>query len=163
MWMVLWIPYLRAQAHARPPRGLDEQAHLAQQADAGVEARSLKSCSTMPFSITGAPASTFTPPGRSCRTPRCAAQGLPGPPRLCGRPGRCTSPAEIMVVTPPFRRSIRSSRAGFAAASSRRTPGARGCRSGPGPRRCGVIRVAGNPPGCSRPAGDESLEDGNQS
>ncbi len=44
-----------------------------------------------------------------------------------GRPGVCTSPAEIMVVTPHGGRS-RSTRTGSGAASSRPRRDARGCR-----------------------------------
>ena len=57
----------------------------------------------MPFSITGAPASTFTPAGRKLWNARCAviASAL-SPTMSFGRPGRCTSPAEIIVVTPPL-------------------------------------------------------------
>ena len=57
----------------------------------------------MPFSMTGAPASTFTPPGRKLSKARCAVMASAFRPTMSlGRPGRCTSPAEIMVVTPPF-------------------------------------------------------------
>ena len=62
----------------------------------------------MPFSITGAPASTLTPPptpaARMPSNARCAviASALM-PTTSFGRPGRCTSPADTMVVTPPCR------------------------------------------------------------
>ena len=59
----------------------------------------------MPFSITGAPACTFTPPGRKPSKARCAVMASAlTPTTSLGRPGRCTSPAEIMVVTPPWRK-----------------------------------------------------------
>ena len=67
-------------------------------------ASSAKSCSSMPFSITGAPACTLTPPGRNASKLRCAVIASAFRPTMSlGRPGRCTSPAEIMVVTPPLR------------------------------------------------------------
>ena len=57
----------------------------------------------MPCSITGAPASTLTPPGRKLSNARCAVMASAFSPTMSlGRPGRCTSPAEIIVVTPPF-------------------------------------------------------------
>ena len=58
VWMVLWMPYLRAQATILGlVAGLDRaEADLAQEASRPAAARSLKSCSTMPFSSTGAPA-----------------------------------------------------------------------------------------------------------
>ena len=57
----------------------------------------------MPFSMMGAPASTLTPPGRKLSKARCAVMASAFRPTMSlGRPGRCTSPAEIMVVTPPF-------------------------------------------------------------
>ena len=51
----------------------------------------------------GAPAWTFTPPGRKFAYAFAAtiASAL-SPTTSLGRPGRCTSPAEIAVVTPPF-------------------------------------------------------------
>ena len=58
----------------------------------------------MPFSMIGAPACTFTPPGRKLWNARCAVMASALTPTMSrGRPGRCTSPAEIMVVTPPLR------------------------------------------------------------
>ncbi len=57
----------------------------------------------MPFSSTGAPAITFTPAGRKLWKARCAVMASAFRPTMSfGRPGRCTSPAEIIVVTPPF-------------------------------------------------------------
>src|SRR5438270_421470 len=65
-------------------------------------ASSLKSSSVMPGSITGAPACIFTPPGRNASNARCAKIAIALTPVTSrGRPGICTSPAEIMVVTPP--------------------------------------------------------------
>src|SRR6218665_229657 len=56
----------------------------------------------MPFSMTGAPASTFTPPGRKLSKGGWGVMANAFRPTMSlGRPGRCTSPAEIMVVTPP--------------------------------------------------------------
>ena len=67
-------------------------------------ARSLKSFSSMPCSITGAPPCTFTPEGRKFSYQRWEAIASAFSPTMSfGRPGRCTSPAEIMVVTPPCR------------------------------------------------------------
>ena len=59
----------------------------------------------MPCSSTGAPACSLTPPGRKFENARCAviASALT-PTTSLGRPGRWTSPAEIMVVTPPWRK-----------------------------------------------------------
>ena len=55
--------------------------------------------------MTGAPACTFTPPGRSVQNDRCAKIAIAfNPTTSRGRPGMCTSPAEIMVVTPPCRK-----------------------------------------------------------
>ena len=84
--------------------GLDRaEADLAEQRRRRPAASSLKSLSTMPFSITGAPASTLTPPGRKLSKARCAVIASAFRPTMSfGRPGRCTSPAEIIVVTPPF-------------------------------------------------------------
>jgi hypothetical protein len=65
----------------------------------------LKSSSTISHSITGAPACTFTPPGRSVQNARCAKIAIALRPTTSrGRPGMCTSPAEIMVVTPPCKK-----------------------------------------------------------
>ena len=59
----------------------------------------------MPGSITGAPAITLTPPGRKLSNARCAKIAIALTPTTSrGRPGMCTSPAEIMVVTPPLRK-----------------------------------------------------------
>jgi hypothetical protein len=56
----------------------------------------------MPFSMIGAPASTFTPPGRKLSKARCAVIASAFRPTMSfGRPGRCTSPALTIVVTPP--------------------------------------------------------------
>ena len=59
----------------------------------------------MPCSSTGAPACSLTPPGRKFEKARCAviASALT-PTTSRGRPGRWTSPAEIIVVTPPCRK-----------------------------------------------------------
>ena len=70
VWIVLWMPYLRAQPtilravgpSLTPPRPTSPSSFTP------AAASSLKSSSTMPLSITGAPACTFTPPGRSVRT-----------------------------------------------------------------------------------------------
>ena len=63
---------------------------------------STKSASLMPSSRIGAPACTFTPPGRKFAYAFAAtiASAL-RPTMSLGRPGRCTSPAEMAVVTPP--------------------------------------------------------------
>ena len=58
--------------------------------------------------MTGAPASTFTPPPTpAARMPSNARWAVIAsafsPTMSLGRPGRWTSPAEIIVVTPPFR------------------------------------------------------------
>ena len=56
----------------------------------------------MPGSITGAPAWIFMPPGRNAVKARCAKIAMALRPTMSlGRPGVCTSPAEIIVVTPP--------------------------------------------------------------
>ena len=58
----------------------------------------------MPGSITGAPAWIFMPPGRKAVNMRWAAMAMALRPTTSrGRPGVWTSPAEIMVVTPPCR------------------------------------------------------------
>ncbi len=54
-------------------------------------------------SATGAPAITFAPAGRKFWKQRCAVTASALTPIASfGRPGRCTSPAETSVVTPPF-------------------------------------------------------------
>src|SRR6185295_19334194 len=63
---------------------------------------SLKSASVRPSSKIGAPASTLTPPGRKFAYDFAATMASALRPTMSlGRPGRCTSPAEIAVVTPP--------------------------------------------------------------
>ena len=48
------------------------------------------------------PPSTFTPPGRTLRQERSAAiASALTPAASAGRPGRCTSDADIIMVTPP--------------------------------------------------------------
>ncbi len=67
VWMVLWMPYLRAQPtilravgpSLTPPRPTSPSSLTP------AAASSLKSSSTISHSITGAPACTFTPPGRN--------------------------------------------------------------------------------------------------
>src|SRR5256885_5224483 len=107
VWMVLWMPYLRAQPtifravgpSLTPPRPTSPNSLTP------AAANSLKSSSTISHSITGAPACTFTPPGRSGQTERCAKIAIAFSPTTSrGRPGIWTSPAEIMVVTPPCRK-----------------------------------------------------------
>src|SRR5574337_96808 len=104
--MVLWMPYLRAQATICPASSpaLTEPSPTSPSSLTPASASSLKSCSAIPFSMTGAPASTLTPPGRKLSKARCAVMARALRPTMSlGRPGRCTSPAEIMVVTPPCR------------------------------------------------------------
>ena len=49
------------------------------------------------------PPSTVTPPGRSRAKLRWAASASAfTPARSTGRPGRCTSEADIIIVTPPW-------------------------------------------------------------
>src|SRR5215467_7346101 len=63
---------------------------------------SAKSCSVMPSSRIGAPACTLTPPGRKLAQAFAATMASALSPTMSfGRPGRCTSPAEMAVVTPP--------------------------------------------------------------
>ncbi|MCC2666002.1 MAG: hypothetical protein K0S35_3924 [Geminicoccaceae bacterium] len=107
VWIVLWMPYLRAQATiclASSPR-LTPPSPTSPSSLTPASAMSLKSSSTMPCSSTGAPACSLTPPGRKFENARCAviASALT-PTTSLGRPGRWTSPAEIMVVTPPWRK-----------------------------------------------------------
>jgi len=65
-------------------------------------ASSLKSCYSMPCSITGAPACILTPDERKFSYQRCDAIAIAFSPTISfGRPGICTSLAEISVVTPP--------------------------------------------------------------
>ena len=106
VWMVLWMPYLRAQATMRfavgpsftPPRPTSPSSVTP------ASARSLKSCSVISGSMQGAPAWTLTPEGRKLANWRCAEMASALRPTTSrGRPGVCTSPAEIMVVTPPLR------------------------------------------------------------
>ena len=48
------------------------------------------------------PASTLTPPGRKVSKARCAVTARAfTPSRSLGRPGRWTSEADIIMVTPP--------------------------------------------------------------
>ena len=100
------MPYLRAQATIlravgpsfTPPRPTSPRKRTP------AAASSWKSCSSMPGSITGAPAWTFTPLARKFENVRCAAIASAFSPTMSrGRPGVCTSPAETMVVTPPCR------------------------------------------------------------
>jgi len=105
VWIVLWIPCLRAQATiclASSP-ALTEPRPTSPSSFTPASAMSLKSCSVIPFSMTGAPASTLTPPGRKLSKARWAVIASAFRPTMSlGRPGRWTSPAEIIVVTPPF-------------------------------------------------------------
>ena len=110
VWMVLWMPCLRAQATicAASWPAFTEPRPISPRSPTPAAASSAKSCSTMPFSITGAPASTLTPPptpaARMPSNARCAVIASALTPTMSlGRPGRCTSPAEIIVVTPPCR------------------------------------------------------------
>ncbi len=58
----------------------------------------------MPSSITGAPEWTLTPEGRKFSYQRWLAIAIAFSPTMSrGRPGAWTSPAEIIVVTPPCR------------------------------------------------------------
>ena len=74
VWMVLWMPYLRAHPtilravgpSLTPPRPTSPSSLTP------AAANSLKSSSTISHSMTGAPACTFTPPGRSVQNARCA-------------------------------------------------------------------------------------------
>ncbi len=106
VWMVDWMPYLRAQSTicraVAPSFTVPRPTSPSRVTPAA--ASSAKSCSSMPCSITGAPASTFTPEGRKFSYQRCAAIAIALRPTISfGRPGMCTSPAEISVVTPPCR------------------------------------------------------------
>ena len=109
VWIVLCIPCLRAHATIRAASSpaLTEPSPTSPSSFTPAAAISAKSLSVIPFSITGAPASTFTPPPTpAARIPsnaRCAVIASAFTPvTSLGRPGRCTSPAEIIVVTPPF-------------------------------------------------------------
>ena len=104
VWMVDWMPYLRAQATIcfafapsfTPPRPTSPRSFTP------ASASSLKSCSVMPGSITGAPACSLTPLTRKLLNARWAKMACALRPTMSrGRPGWCTSPAEIIVVTPP--------------------------------------------------------------
>src|SRR5512145_1407721 len=99
------MPCLRAQATIRRASSpaFTEPRPTSPSRVTPASASSRKSASVMPFSSTGAPASTFTPPGRKLWNARCAVIASAFRPTMSfGRPGRCTSPAEIMVVTPPL-------------------------------------------------------------
>src|SRR6266478_4009190 len=104
--MVLCIPCFRAHATicraVGPSFTLPSPTSPNKRTPASASER--KSSSTIPCSITGAPAKTFTPLGRSAANARCAVIAIAFTPTTSfGRPGMCTSPAEIIVVTPPCR------------------------------------------------------------
>ena len=91
---------------------------------------SAKSASTSPCSRIGAPARTLTPPGRNVAYVRAIAMASALSPTMSfGRPGTCGSPAEIIVVTPPWRddsmkssvrwRGVKSPTTGWACESMR--------------------------------------------
>ena len=108
--------------------------------DAASSARSL---STMPLSMMGAPASTFTPPRRRGSKARYALMARAFRPALSfGRSGGCTSPAEVTVVMPPcIVLSIQPISFSWGV-TSRRTPGAPGCGSAGARRRSAWCRSA---------------------
>ena len=104
VWIVDWMPYLRAQPTIffasspvlTPPRPISPSSLTP------ASARNRKSSSSIPVSRIGAPAWTLTPPGGKDEKARCAVMPRATTPLGSrGRPGRWTSPAEIIVVTPP--------------------------------------------------------------
>ena len=105
VWVVTVMPWARAQrtigAASLPV--FTEPRPISPTRRTPAAAISAKSPSVMPSSRMGAPAWTFTPPGRKFAYDFAAtiASAL-RPTMSLGRPGRCTSPAEIAVVTPPF-------------------------------------------------------------
>src|SRR5438445_667791 len=105
VWMVTVMPWARAQQTigAAALSVFTEPRPISPTRRTPAAAISAKSPSVMPSSRMGAPAWTFTPPGRKFAYDFAAtiASAL-RPTMSLGRPGRCTSPAEIAVVTPPF-------------------------------------------------------------
>src|SRR6202046_706191 len=104
--MVLLMPYLRAQATILRAVGpsLTPPSPTSPRKRTPAEASSSKSCSSIPGSITGAPACTFTPLARKFEKQRCAVIAIALSPTMSrGRPGVWTSPADTIVVTPPCR------------------------------------------------------------
>ena len=103
------MPYLRAQLTMRFAVGpsLTPPSPTSPSSVTPASARSLKSCSVMSGSMHGAPASTLTPEGRKLANCRCAEIAIAlSPTTSRGRPGVWTSPAEIIVVTPPLRARV---------------------------------------------------------
>ena len=123
VWMVDWMPYLRAQAticfafapSLTPPRPTSPRSFTP------ASASSLKSCSVMPGSITGAPACSLTPLTRKLLNARCAkmacafrptmSRGRPGLMHLPGRDHRGDAavqrrvdPAELVLARSPVAR-----------------------------------------------------------
>src|SRR5438552_4612999 len=112
VWMVTVMPWARAQrtigAASLPV--FTEPRPISPTRRTPAAAISAKSPSVMPSSRMGAPASTFTPPGRKLAYAFAATMASALRPTMSlGRPGRCTSPAEIAVVTPPFMPESRKS------------------------------------------------------
>ena len=127
VWMVLWMPYLRAQATIwravvavldRAEADLAEQLH----AGGGQLLEVLLDHAVLDDRRAGHEPSRRR--GGRLTKVRCAVMASAFRPTMSrGRPGVCTSPAEIMVVTPPF--SVRVDPAELALA--RRPVAATGC------------------------------------
>jgi hypothetical protein len=112
VWMVTVMPCCLAQrtigAASWPV--LTEPSPISPTIFTPAAAISAKSASVSPISRMGAPASTLTPPGRKFAQALAATMASALSPTMSlGRPGRCTSPAEIAVVTPPFSAESRKS------------------------------------------------------
>ena len=105
VWNVETIPFARPHATigaASAPVFTDPRP-ISPMRRTPAAAISAKSASTIPSSRIGAPARTLTPPGRrlAYAVDGAIASAL-RPTMSFGRPGRCGSPAEIIVVTPPW-------------------------------------------------------------
>ncbi len=104
VWVIDVMPYLRAQAIILRPvvPSFTVPRPTSPTSVTPASASSLKSFSSRPCSRMRAPARTFMPVGEKFAKARCAviASALT-PITSRGRPGRCTSPAETSVVTPP--------------------------------------------------------------
>ncbi|RJQ80814.1 hypothetical protein D5S19_24530 [Amycolatopsis panacis] len=103
-WHITVSPASRAQrTWSTPPIGSANapKPYLARLTP--VSASSRKSCSDSVGSISTAPARTRMPPGRYLLKHRCAAIASAFTPAASrGRPGTCTSPADTVVVMPPW-------------------------------------------------------------
>jgi hypothetical protein len=105
VWMVLWMPYLRAQRPSCAPVGpslTPPRPTLAEQLHAGVGQvlEVLLDHALFDDRRAGMHLHAAGPEGSRMRAVRKIAMAF-RPTTSLGRPGMCTSPAEIMVVTPP--------------------------------------------------------------